>query len=128
MVGVGVGEQDRVDPVDARIEGLVAKVGRGVDEDVDAVPFDEDRRPAPAVARVARVAIAPMATDHGHALGAAAAEDGNPHRPARAADFLNNRKKLSVVCLEIASTSTPFTAAIVAAVWATKAGSLRFPR
>ena len=128
VVRMGVGEENAIDPVDSGVEGLVAKVGRRVDQDIHAVPFDEDGRPAPPVARIARIAISPAAADHRHALGASAAEYGDLHRPARAADFLNNRKKLSVVCWETASRSMSLTAAIAAAVWATKAGSLRFPR
>ena len=57
----------------------------------------------------------------------AAAENSNPNSHLSAA-FENSRKKLSVLARPRAALETSFSPATTAAVWLTKAGSLRFPR
>ena len=47
---MSVGVQDSVETVDSRGYGLGMEIGAGVDDDVVALPGDEDRRPGAAVA------------------------------------------------------------------------------
>ena len=56
VVGVGMGHQDAVDPLDPGLDHLLAQIGRGVDEDrgraVAAEALDEHRAASAAVFRV----------------------------------------------------------------------------
>ena len=86
VVGMGMGIEDGVDPADAGGQELGAQVGRGVHQHPIALrALDHDRRAAAPVARLPRVAHAPVAppvraAQHRHAGGAAAAQDDDAHR------------------------------------------------
>ena len=54
VVGVAVGVKHRVDLANALADGLLAKVGRGVDEHGVPVPLHHDRGPRAAVMRIGR--------------------------------------------------------------------------
>ena len=88
MVGVLMGEQDAVQPVDLGVQKLFAQVRRAVDQNarhaVGAGALDQERAAAPAVFRVVRVAIAPANADARHAHGRPAAEDGEGQTHAAA--------------------------------------------
>ena len=75
MVGVRMGEQDRVDLADVEGEGLHPKLRGRVDQDRVPGLADEDRGPEPLVERVRRPADIAIAADHGHPVGGARAED-----------------------------------------------------
>ena len=64
MVGMLVGVEDAVEPIDLGVEELLAQVGRRVDQHprepaVAAAPLDEQRRAPAAVLRIVRIAHAP---------------------------------------------------------------------
>ena len=139
MVGVAMGEQHGRHVGDPGPQQLRAEIRRGIDQDRRAAAFDQDRRPGPPISRFGRVAVAPSArsvgaADHRNAAGATATEDRYAHPITfykgleTGGILLNKRKKFSVVMLPNWVGSMPLTAATRAAVWATKAGSLRFPR
>ena len=68
VVGVAVGEDDRVDASNAVGQRLLAQIGSGIHQHRRAiVELHEDRRPQAAVARVGRLARAAVAADHRHA-------------------------------------------------------------
>jgi hypothetical protein len=52
MVGMGMGEQHRVQARDSGIQKLLAQIWRRVDKDDRAVVLDTDRRPQTMIARV----------------------------------------------------------------------------
>ncbi len=120
VVGVLMGVEHAVDPIDAGVEQLLAQVRRGVDQDAGAAAvggfaLDQDgAAPAP-VLRVGGVAMAPAEPRTRNAAGKAAAEDGDGKRHAAAAELrgtlLNRRKKFSVVWRAISSVETPRVAA-----------------
>jgi len=75
VVGVGVGHQHRVDPVEPDRQRLETKLGRGVDQ-VDALAVADDGRGAGApIARVRRAADAAVAADEGDAVRGTGAEE-----------------------------------------------------
>ena len=98
---MGMGEQHGVELLRPGVEKLLAQIGRRVDQDGAAVMLDEDRDAAPAVPRLGRIALAPIAADQRHAARRAAAEDPDfMRRPGAApgsAALSNKRKKFSVV-------------------------------
>ena len=120
VVGVFMGVEHAVDPIDAGVEQLLTQIRRGVDEDagaaaVGAHALDQDgAAPAP-VLRIFGVAMAPAEPRARHAAGKAAAEHGDGKRHAAAAELrgtlLNRRKKFSVVWRAISSGVTPRVAA-----------------
>lgn len=76
VIGMRMGEQDRVEPVDAAIEQLAAQIGRHVDEDLRLAAvcaFDKDRATSAPVLGIFRVAGAPALADARNAAGRAAA-------------------------------------------------------
>src|SRR2546428_12909120 len=97
MIGMRVGQYHRVEPRRAGVEHLLAQIGRGVDQERLAAAFHQERAAPPGVARIGRVAAAPVRADRRHAPGGAAAEQGCLHRGAGRTAFWNRRKKLSVV-------------------------------
>src|SRR5262249_42508502 len=123
MIGMGMGQDDRVETVDLGGKQLLAQIGRGVDQHGLAAALDQQRGAAPAVARVRRVAGAPIGTDRRHAGRRTAAEERRLHGAGGTA-LAKSRKKFAVVAAASASGVTPFSAATKAAVAATKAGSL----
>ena len=104
-----VGVEHAVEPADAGVEQLLAKVGRGVDQHggraLGARPLDQQRAAPPPILRIGRIARAPMIADARHAARRAAAENGELQRHAALSGafraergtFLNSRKKFSVV-------------------------------
>src|SRR5882757_3522262 len=135
LVGMVVRPDHGVDPLDTCVNQLLAQVGRGVDQDGFALVLDEDGTAAAAVAAVLRVGGTPfgsaLAARPGDARRDTAAQDGYAHswRSASARFALvNSRKKLSVVADSSSAMPTPLSSATLAAVWATKAGSLVLPR
>src|SRR5271166_4145894 len=136
MVGMGMGHQDAVEPLDAGLDQLLAQIGRRVDEDsgraVGPETFDKDRAAAAAVLGVCRIACAPTLPDPRHAAGRAAAEDSQAKAQCdRPADDSSLGKTLSVLA-RVASASasglSPRASATTPAVATTNAGSLRRPR
>ncbi len=84
VVGVGVGEQNGVEAIEANTQCLLAKVGRGVDHYVFSVAREQQGRTQPIVVGVLRGADAAMASERGHAHGGAAgAEHGDFYRSGR---------------------------------------------
>ena len=83
MVGMVVGDDQRVDVADVGVEQLLAKVGPAVDQQALAGAFDQQRGAKPAVARLSGVAGAPVVADPGHAGRGAAAQDPQFHAAAR---------------------------------------------
>ncbi len=82
MIGVRMGQQDGVEPVDAEIEQLAAQIRRHVDENlrraaVAPSSLEEDRTAPAAVLRIVGIAGAPALADARHAAGRAAAENGD---------------------------------------------------
>ncbi len=139
VVGVIVGVEHAVEPIDIDVEQLLAEVGRSVDQHIGgplaALPLHQHRAAAAAVLGVRRIARAPMIADTWHAARRAAAENGELQchavdwpRNRDAGTFLNRRAKLAVVAAAISASLKPRTAARRAAVWATLAGSLVRPR
>ena len=80
VVGVLVGVEDAVEPIDLGIEKLLAHIGRRIHQDAcDAagvVPLDQKRGAPPAILRILRIAGAPAQGRTRHAAGRPAAEDG----------------------------------------------------
>src|SRR5262245_28364875 len=149
MIGVLVGEEHGVQPVDLGVEQLLAQVGRGVDQHAGnahpVAPLHQQRRPAPPVPGIAGIAVSPAQGGTRNAAGGAAAEDCEAERhavravspascasgsaPAEARGTLwNSRKKFSLVCRAICSGDMARVSARTPAVSTTKAGSLRLPR
>ncbi len=139
VVGVFVGDQHAVEPWHVGVEQLLAKVGRGVDQNpgdaVRTVPFDQQRGAPPPVFRIVRVAGAPAERRPRHAHRRPAAQNREFHRHANFADadcvnlsaatagpgeglgtLLNSRKKFSVVWRAISASLTPRTSASTLAV------------
>src|SRR5262249_31780963 len=108
MIGMRMGQQYGVDPAHARVDQLLAQIGRRVDQTHRAGALDQYRRAAPAVAWVSGIAAPPTRSDRRHAPGGAAAEDRVFHAAGRRA-LRNSRKKLSVVASASASGSMPFS-------------------
>jgi hypothetical protein len=107
MIGMGMGVDHPVQPPDAGIEKLLAQIGRGVDQD-GGLPalvkaLHQHGTAAAGVARLVRVAIAPMAAETGNTAGGAAAENCETqlrHAQAalvQAAARVKSRSKLAVV-------------------------------
>ena len=128
VVGMLVGIEHAVEPIDFGIEELLAQIGRGVDKDTGnaarAASLDQKRgAPAP-VLRIVRVASAPAKCRAGHAAGRSAAQNGELERHFRfhaataagRGTLPNRRKKFSVVCRAISSNETQRTSASTFAV------------
>src|SRR5260370_25754068 len=126
-----VGPQHGIDALDVGVEELGSDIRRGIDQQRLAPLLDQDRAAAAAIARVVGIGGAPLAlpvlaTRPRHTARGAAAQDGYAH--FRRSAFAKSRKKLSVVAASNSAMPTPFSSATLAAVWATKAGSLVLPR
>ena len=80
MIGMGVREQNRVELFQADAEGLLAEIGRRINQQAMAIMFDEHRRAQPLVARVIRQTSLALAADRRHANRRARAEKSNVHR------------------------------------------------
>ena len=83
VVGVLVGEQDGVEPVDLGAQGLRAEIRRGVDQDVAPAVADQDGGPQAVVARIVRAAHIAMAADSRHTHTGAGAEHCDAQRVAQ---------------------------------------------
>ena len=77
VISVTVGEEDCVEAIDAGAQALLAKIRRGVDDDVLAIAGEEQGRAEPVVMRVLRAADATVASERGNAHGRAGAEYGD---------------------------------------------------
>jgi len=75
VIGVSVGEKYRVQTLETDAQSLLAKIGRGVDNNMVAVAGEKDRRAEPVVARVLRSADPAMATERGNAHGCAGTKE-----------------------------------------------------
>src|SRR3954452_23006903 len=124
---MGVGIDHRAQPCHPGRDQLLADIRPAIDHDSDAAIFNQNRRTAASVLRVGGSASPPIATDQRNAGGAAGPENRDPHDTG-AGIRLKRRRKFSVVRAASSSTGMPLTSATTAAVWATKAGSLRLPR
>ena len=92
VVGVLVGVEDGVDPIDLGIEKLLAQIGRRVDQDpgdaAGVVTLDQERRAAAPVFRIVGIAGAPAQRRPRHAGGGSAAENSEFQRHAAGAPSL----------------------------------------
>src|SRR5689334_9633502 len=79
MVGMGMGEEDRVDSADSLTECLTAQIGGGVHQDVPVVVSNEQRCPRATVPDVIRGADPAVASDHRHTGGCPAPQDYGFH-------------------------------------------------
>ena len=75
VVGVGVGEGDRVGEADPLAEELEPQLGRRVDQEPAGREVEQDARPRPFVPRVVRAADGAVAAEDGHAGRGPAAEE-----------------------------------------------------
>ncbi len=67
VIGVAVGIKHGVNFANAFADGLLAEVGRGVDENGVPIPLHHDRRSRAPIVRICRHAHAAVAADGGHA-------------------------------------------------------------
>ena len=124
VVGMLVGVEHAVEPIDVGVEKLLAQIGRRIHQDprdtAVVVALDEQCSAPAAVFRIGRIADAPAQRRPRHAAGRPAAEDRELQRHAAAAavrgTLLNRRKKFSVVCRAISSNETPRVSASTFAV------------
>ena len=77
MIGVRMGIEDSVKPIDIETQGLIAKVGRRVDEDALITKGQEDGGTETLITRIRRGAHLAAATNHGDADAGAGAEHPN---------------------------------------------------
>ena len=135
VIGVRMRIEHRVDAPDPGRDHLLAEIGTGVDDDRRAPAgsgdlLDKQRRAASAVARLGRVAGAPVARDARHARRRCATEhrEATPdlHLAPRGI-FEKMRKTFSVVRSAISSKLTPRVSASTRAVCTTKDGSFGNP-
>ena len=106
VVGMLMRDQHAVEPIDLRVQELLAQIRRAVDQNarpaIGACTRSTNKSAAPpAVFRLVRIARAPAERDARHAHGGAAAENGEGEAHAAFAKvrgtLLNKRKKFSVV-------------------------------
>jgi len=76
VIGVAVGEEDGVEAIETDAQGLLAKVGRGVDDYVLLVSRKEQRRTETIIAGIFGGADTAVAAERRHAHGSAGAENG----------------------------------------------------
>src|SRR5437588_60796 len=74
-VGMAVRQQNRIETLQSNAEGLLTKVGRGVNHHVLAAAGDQHGGAQPLIARVARFADATRAPECGNAHGGARSKD-----------------------------------------------------
>lgn len=75
VVGVRVGEEHRIQAFDSGAEGLIAQVGRGIDQDARVVELEQHGGAQAFVARIGRQADFAVAADHGDTDAGAGAEN-----------------------------------------------------
>ena len=80
MVGVGVSDDDRVEPVDLFAKALESEFRCGVDHEFNLVSLDVDRRAHAMIFRIGEELRRVFASDDGHANRSAGAEDGHVKR------------------------------------------------
>ena len=80
VVGVGVGEDQSVEALEAGAKGLEAEVGRGVNDHVAAGMREQDGGAGAVVAWVGGAANAALAAKRGNAHRSAGAENGEAER------------------------------------------------
>ncbi len=101
VVGVGMGIEDRIDLRDVLANGLLAKIGGGVNEHRLTAELEQDRRAGSAIVRIGRMADRAAAPNGGHAHRCAAAQHGKRclHRgllPATAPGLCGGRERAFV--------------------------------
>ena len=74
MVSVTVSVEHGIKFANARADGLLAKIGSGIDEHTLSTILDEYRRPGTAVVRIGRMTHGAVAADGGYAHRRAAAQ------------------------------------------------------
>src|SRR5208337_121096 len=123
VVGVRMGDQHAVDMLHLGLDQLFAQVGPGVDQHGrhagGAVPFDENRAAATAVAWIGRVAGTPPLPDPRDARRGAATKNGQAktHGPCQSLSSLAKRRRvLARVAAARVSGSRPFASATTLAV------------
>src|ERR1039457_7073149 len=79
MIGMGMGEEDGIDMHDLLAQGLLAKVGGGVHQNVPTVVPDKQRSSRSVIPRILRRTGRACAADHRYARGCSAPENGNFH-------------------------------------------------
>ena len=125
VIGMGMGIDHALQLAHIRIQQLRAQVGRGVDQHTGhamrCFALDQQRAAPPTVARLVRVAIAPVAAKAGHAARRSAAQDDEAQLCHQAAclhvlAFQNRRSKLAVVWAKNAASDSPKVSAARRAV------------
>jgi len=71
VIGVSVREEDGIEPLKANAKGLLAKIGRGVNNDVLTLAGEQQRRAEAVVTRVCRSANTAMTAERRDAHGSA---------------------------------------------------------
>src|SRR6185369_9166102 len=79
VIRVRVSEQNRSNMLQPDSEGLLAKIGGGIDQDIAVLVLDKHRSPEPLIARVIRYAGGAFATYGWNANRCAGSEKSNPH-------------------------------------------------
>ena len=82
MIAVGMGDDHPIEAADIGRKQLLAKVGTTIDEHAFAGAFDQDRSAQPSIARLIRIALAPLVPDLRDAGRRPAAEDPDLHAAA----------------------------------------------
>jgi hypothetical protein len=76
VIGVAVSEKNGSEAIEARGEGLGAKIGGGVNDDVLGIAGEEDGGAQALVVRIGGLADGTMAADRGDSHGGAGTENG----------------------------------------------------
>lgn len=80
VIGVGMRNKDRVEPMNARAQGLLAEISRDVYDQTLIVVFDHQTGAEPFVARIVRGAGRAIAAERGHADRGSSSEKGELHK------------------------------------------------
>ena len=92
MVGMRMGEEHGIDLPDPVCDGLLAEIGRGIEQDGDATQAQVEARTQAPVARIGRSADGAVAADHRHAGGGAGTEEEEFKRRFRFAHGWNHAR------------------------------------
>jgi hypothetical protein len=79
MIGMGVREEYRIDPLDAFTQRLKAQIRRSVNQDTSSVVLYEQGGPCALVPRIIRRADPAAASHHRNARGCSAPQNCNLH-------------------------------------------------
>ena len=83
MIGMGMGKEHRIDPFQSKCQCLQAQFRGRVDEQMQTIPHQIGRGAIAEIAWIGRGANRTIATDHGHTIRGAGAEEGEAHPATR---------------------------------------------